>query len=146
MSSNNDDCYEFFGELFVRFRYFQFGSIADKPLFDPRQNEIVDLIEGQKAEVNMTALSNPSEIDYLWSNQDGTQLPATSSVGGDDSREMKSLNGPRDAGLNRIYSENGVLVMKSVQRTDSGVYTVKASNEEGVSQARIRVNVQYPPR
>ena len=100
---------------------------------------MVDLVEGQEAAINMTALANPTQVEYQWAGKEG-QLP-TAPPG--DHREMKSLN---EARARRVYSNRGVLTLTKVERGDSGYYTVRASNEEGASETRIMINVLYPPR
>ena len=111
---------------------------SDKPRFDPGRETVVDLVEGQEASINMTALANPTQVEYRWAGSDG-QLPTA--TGGD--REMKSLN---EARAKRVYSDKGVLTLTKVERRDSGYYTVRATNEEGASETRIMINVLYPPR
>ena len=110
---------------------------SDKPRFDPGRETVVDLVEGQEASINMTALANPTQVEYRWAGSDG-QLPTAT---GD--REMKSLN---EARAKRVYSDKGVLTLTKVERRDSGYYTVRATNEEGASETRIMINVLYPPR
>ena len=39
-----------------------------------------------------------------------------------------------------------ILNISDVRREDSGYYTVRATNEEGSSQTKIRLDVLYPPR
>lgn len=94
-------------------------------------------MEGQEAAINMTALANPTQVEYQWAGSEG-QVPTAP---GD--REMKSLN---EARAKRVYSNRGVLTLTKVERGDSGYYTVRASNEEGASETRIMINVLYPPR
>ena len=46
----------------------------------------------------------------------------------------------------RIFSINGVLNITKVTRRDAGIYTIKAKNDEGASQTKIKLEVLYEPR
>ena len=96
----------------------------------------------------MTALPNPSDIEYQWSQgtSPGVAVPRSldpRSLGSEGDREMKSLNEARSV---RLYSQGGVLKLAKVERGDSGYYTIKATNAEGATETRVMINVQYPPR
>ena len=95
----------------------------------PTASKPYTLIEGRAVVVNMTAVANPSPINYLWfkEDQDGKL------------REIKSTG-------SRLTFENGVLNISSVEREDAGYYTISATNDEGTTQTKIRLDVHYPPR
>jgi len=129
-------------------------TVSHKPLFDDERTKIIDLVEGEAASINMTALANPSRIEYVWSKDRPHQVIPSSaeeeeSTAGD--REMKSLNEARTHNNNnhlrrrRVYADNGVLNVSVVRRGDAGTYTIRASNQEGATETRIEINVLYPP-
>lgn len=120
---------------------------SDKPLFDDDAPKVIDLEEGLPALVNVTALANPSKIEYSWSKDEFPRVSIPDNDLGNSGagdREMKSLNEART--LNRIFSNQGVLNVSEVRREDSGFYTIKATNDEGTTQRRIRINVLFKPR
>ena len=110
-------------------------------MFGEGNLKVIDLIEGEPAVVNMTALANPSRIEYTWSKDPHQVIP--NGVTNSD-REMKSLNEIRTQ--KRVFAYNGLLNVSQVKREDSGIYTITATNEEGATETRIEINVLYEPR
>ena len=79
----------------------------------------------------MTATSNPAPSSYKWSRlQDHTSQ---------DEVLQKDAHA-------RVHFEDGILNISEVTREDSGYYTISATNEEGTTMTKIRVEVLYPPR
>jgi hypothetical protein len=72
----------------------------------------------------MTALANPASVSYEWSRADGAAVESGS----------------------RLMVSDGVLRVTSARRSDAGFYSVTASNREGTTTARIRIDVLYPPQ
>ena len=104
---------------------------ADKPLFSPPK-EAFSLLEGSAAVINMTAMANPPPVSYEW----------LKDVQGDDGHHDN-----KDVfSTSRIRVQNGILDLSEVRRQDAGYYTVKATNDEGTSQTKIEIDVQYPAR
>lgn len=93
------------------------NTYIDKPHF---VNSVAsfDVIEGDSASINLTAKANPPDIMYKWTGPD-SQL---------DSRRF-TTNGP-------------FLNVSSVSRSDSGIFRLEASNDEGYSQTEIQLNVK----
>ena len=80
--------------------------------------------------INLTAKANPSEITYKWTNPDKKEIPEAGSA----------------LPENRLVAMGGTLNVTSAQRTDKGKYKVKATNEEGSSKMKFRLDVQYGPK
>ena len=45
-----------------------------------------------------------------------------------------------------FLSIGGVLNISNVRREDSGYYTISATNAEGTTQTKIKIDVLYAPR
>ena len=95
---------------------------------DHSRGNAIELIEGTQAAVNMTATANPLPIDYQWS-KESTAL------------ELEKI--PSDL---RLSVSGGVLNISNVRREDSGYYTISATNAEGTTQTKIKIDVLYAPR
>ena len=46
----------------------------------------------------------------------------------------------------RLSVSGGVLNISNVRREDSGYYTISATNAEGTTQTKIKIDVLYAPR
>ena len=46
----------------------------------------------------------------------------------------------------RLSVSEGVLNISNVRREDSGYYTISATNAEGTTQTKIKIDVLYAPR
>ena len=98
---------------------------------DTKNGNAIELIEGSPATVNMTASANPTPIEYEWANES----PAL---------ELEKLHSdPTD---DRLVMSGGVLNLTNVKRQDSGYYTISATNAEGTTQTKIKIDVLYAPR
>ena len=97
---------------------------------DKANGNLISLVEGRPATVNMTAAANPAQVSYVWVRQ------------GDSEDEVV----PEGAERRRVRAEGGLLVIREVRREDEGVYEVQATNAEGAAQTRFRIRVLFPPR
>ncbi|XP_059086903.1 synaptogenesis protein syg-2-like [Tigriopus californicus] len=102
-------------------------SVAHKPVFIRESNEPFRVIEGQSATINMTAIANPSALTYEWTRVDNEV-------------ENTEILSARVA-----LQKDGVFKIARVERNDGGYYTVTAKNQEGTTQAKIEIEVLYPP-
>ena len=91
----------------------------------PSTTEPHSLTEGAEAVVNLTALAHPPVSTYEWTREDG--------------RPMEDDSG-------RVSAVGGVVTFREVERADEGFYSVKATNAEGVTMAKVKVEVMYPAR
>ena len=98
---------------------------------DTKNGNAIELIEGSPATVNMTASANPTPIEYEWAKES----PAL---------ELEKLHSdPTD---DRLVMSGGVLNLTNVKRQDSGYYTISATNAEGTTQTKLKIDVLYAPR
>ena len=116
-------------------------------MFDKSVPRTIEMIEGHIGLVNMTAKANPEQVAYQWI-KDTENGP----------RQIRSFEHNKENSINldtsvafsqfheRIFSTNGVLNITKVTRRDAGIYTIKAKNEEGSSQTKIKLEVLYEPR
>lgn len=81
--------------------------------------------------MNMTATANPLPIEYEWSKESPASL------------ELEKLQPGSD---HRLSVSGGVLNISNVRREDSGYYTISATNAEGTTQTKIKIDVLYAPR
>lgn len=96
---------------------------------DTKHGNAIELIEGSPAIVNMTATANPLPIEYEWSKES-------------QALELEKLFPIAD----RMAISGGVLNFTNVKRQDSGYYTISATNAEGTTQTKIKIDVLYAPR
>lgn len=108
-----------------------FSWSTDKPVFPGDQSGAIELIEGSSSAVNMTATANPLPIEYEWSKESPASL------------ELEKLQPGSD---HRLSVSGGVLNISNVRREDSGYYTISATNAEGTTQTKIKIDVLYAPR
>ena len=95
---------------------------------DTKNGNAIELIEGSPAIVNMTASANPLPIEYEWS------------------KESSALELEKLFPTDRLSLSGGVLNLTNVKRQDSGYYTISATNAEGTTQTKIKIDVLYAPR
>ena len=95
---------------------------------DTKNGNAIELIEGSPAIVNMTASANPLPIEYEWS------------------KESSALELEKLFPTERLSLSGGVLNLTNVKRQDSGYYTISATNAEGTTQTKIKIDVLYAPR
>ena len=53
---------------------------------------------------------------------------------------------PLEDDSGRVSAVGGVVTFREVERADEGFYSVKATNAEGVTMAKVKVEVMYPAR
>lgn len=95
----------------------------------PNLSKPYSLEENKSAVVNVSAVANPRPVKYEWFKED-------------DQGRLHTV-GP---GQGRLVIRDGVLNISHVTREDAGYYTISATNEEGTTQTKIRLDVLYPPR
>ena len=101
---------------------------------DTKNGNAIELIEGSPATVNMTASANPTPIEYEWAKESqALELEKLHSDSTTDDRR-------------RLVMSGGVLNLTNVKRQDSGYYTVSATNAEGTTQTKLKIDVLYAPR
>ena len=96
---------------------------------DTKNGNAIELIEGSPATINMTASANPTPIEYEWAKES-------------QALELEKLHSTTD----RLLMSGGVLNLTNVKRQDSGYYTVSATNAEGTTQTKLKIDVLYAPR
>ena len=116
---------------------------------DHSRGNAIELIEGSTAAVNMTATANPLPIEYEWSKESSAlELEklgsSSSSTVQQDLAKSEPVLSRYDP--DRLSVSGGVLNISKVRREDSGYYTVSATNAEGTSQTKIKIDVLYAPR
>ena len=111
--------------------------ISDKPQFpadvipgDDGKLKSYAVEEGKSIAIDLSAKANPAEVEYKWTNPDRVNIPSSSDALSDA----------------RLVATAGVLNVTGARREDAGKYKVKASNAEGKTVAKIRLDVQYAPR
>jgi hypothetical protein len=92
------------------------------------ESNALELVAGSFATVNMTASANPLPIEYEWS------------------KESDMLDFDKLITTDGLSVSNGVLNISSVHREDAGYYTISATNAEGTTQTKIKIDVLYAPR
>ena len=92
---------------------------VDKPEFVNAPFTQIELTEGESAFINITARGNPNEIVYEWKSKGEEKIDGSRFSGG----------GP-------------VLSISRVERYDSGVYQIQASNDQGTTETSIVLNVR----
>ncbi|XP_034553954.1 nephrin [Notolabrus celidotus] len=95
------------------------------PEFNLEQPTQVQVVEDDVATIPLLVSSNPEEVSCIWLH-----------------RREKLV---KEGDLRYHWSEDNSLEIENVTRKDAGVYTVKCSNEEGVNQISIMLDVQYAP-
>ncbi|XP_073341554.1 nephrin [Pagrus major] len=95
------------------------------PEFSPEQPSQVQVMEDDMATIPLLVSANPEEVSCIWLH-----------------RREKLV---KEGDLRYHWPDDNSLEIKNVTRKDAGVYTVKCTNEEGVDQTSITLDVQYAP-
>ncbi|XP_044063572.1 nephrin isoform X2 [Siniperca chuatsi] len=95
------------------------------PEFSPEQPTQVQVVEDDMATIPLLVSANPEEVSCIWLH-----------------RRQKLV---KEGDLRYNWSDDNSLEIKNVTRKDAGVYTVKCTNDEGVNQTSIMLDVQYAP-
>ena len=117
---------------------------------DHSRGNAIELIEGSTATVNMTATANPLPIEYEWSKESAAL--ELEKIGGGSSSTVPQQDLDKSEHVlsrydpDRLSVSGGVLNISKVRREDSGYYTVSATNAEGTTQTKIKIDVLYAPR
>ena len=78
----------------------------------------------------MTAGANPPEIEYKWTNPDRANIPSLAEA----------------LPESRLIAVDGKLNVTFAKREDAGKYKIRASNEEGKTTIKFKLDVLYEPR
>ena len=109
----------------------------DKPRFDPANGEsgekVFTVVEGANLIINLTATANPPELEYKWTKNGngGTRIPDISEA----LPESRAIALP-----------GGSLNISRARRDDAGLYKVRASNSEGKTNFKFKLDVHYQPK
>ena len=87
--------------------------------------------EGKSLLIDLSAKANPSsDLEYKWTNPDKATLPSAADA----------MPG------SRLVADGGKLNVSLARREDHGKYKVRASNSEGKTTMKFKLDVQYEPR
>ena len=116
-------------------------QFTNKSLTGPGGNRgVFTMIEGESKNITLEAFGNPPQIHYAWSYPSSVTQEACK----DEKKHniIKGRNGPC-----RIKASSSVLRIRNAKRSDSGDFSVQASNAHGDfnTLATIHLNVLYPP-
>ena len=105
----------------------------DKPIFkeSKKEDKVFTVEEGKSLMIKLEATANPGPVEYKWKRKGGVGIPALA-----DALPQSRL----------IAMGGGSLNVSQARREDAGDYTVKASNSEGKSTFKFKLDVQYAPR
>ncbi|KAM8734312.1 nephrin isoform 1-T1 [Acanthopagrus schlegelii] len=95
------------------------------PEFSPEQPSEVQVLEDEMATIPLLVSANPEEVSCIWLH-----------------RREKVV---KEGDLRYHWPDDNSLEIRNVTRKDAGVYTVKCTNDEGVDQTSIMLDVQYAP-
>ncbi|XP_056300685.1 nephrin [Pseudoliparis swirei] len=98
-------------------------NVLYPPEFSPQQPVQVQVVEDDMATIPLLVSANPEEVSCMWLHH----------------REKLVKEG----NLHYDWPDENSLVIKNVTRRDAGVYKIKCSNDEGVNQISIMLDVQY---
>ena len=116
-------------------------------MFDEDTPRTVEMIEGHRGLGNMTAKANPDRVVYQWIKDTENGPRQIRNFGLNNENEINDADNTVFNKLHeRIFTSDGVLNVTKVMRNDAGFYTIKARNDEGSSQTKIKVDVLYEPR
>uniref|UniRef100_A0A8D0D7W3 NPHS1 adhesion molecule, nephrin n=1 Tax=Sander lucioperca TaxID=283035 RepID=A0A8D0D7W3_SANLU len=100
-------------------------NVLYPPEFSPEQPTKVQVVENYMATIPLLVSANPEKVSCIWLHR----------------REKLVKVGY----LRYNWSDENALEIRNVTRNNAGVYTVKCSNDEGVNQTSIMLDVQYAP-
>ncbi|TDH12004.1 hypothetical protein EPR50_G00066240 [Perca flavescens] len=100
-------------------------NVLYPPEFSPEQPTKVQVVENDMATIPLLVSANPEEVSCIWLH-----------------RREKLVKGGY---LRYNWSDENALEIRNVTRNNAGVYTVKCSNDEGVNQTSVMLDVQYAP-
>ncbi|XP_037641863.1 nephrin isoform X1 [Sebastes umbrosus] len=100
-------------------------NVLYPPEFSPEQPARVQVVEDDMATIPLLVSANPEEVFCIWLH-----------------RREKLV---KEGDLRYDWSDENSLEITNVTRRDAGVYTVECSNDEGVNQTSITLDVQYAP-
>ncbi|XP_054478340.1 nephrin [Anoplopoma fimbria] len=100
-------------------------NVLYPPEFSPEQPVQVQVVEDDMATIPLLVSANPEEFSCIWLHHRETLV--------------------KEGDLRYHWSEENSLEIKNVTRKDAGVYKVKCTNDEGVNQISIMLDVQYAP-
>ena len=110
-----------------------FFNISVKPQFPPVEDgdiRVFQVREGQQLLINLTAQANPPEIEYKWTNPSRNNIPE-----GEDALPES-----------RIISNGGIQNITYAKREHAGKFKLRATNAEGKTVIKFKLEVQYAPR
>lgn len=95
--------------------------------------KVFSVNEGGNLIINLPATANPPEIEYKWtkSGNGGSRIPSSEEA----LPESRAIALP-----------GGSLNISQARREDTGIYKVKASNSEGKTTFKFRLDVHYAPK
>ncbi|XP_068214395.1 synaptogenesis protein syg-2-like [Palaemon carinicauda] len=113
------------------------------PTFLSEPPVVVDVVEGESHVLNLTARANPALIQYTWSRRGA---PLSKPVI-NESWRVYMTDVDNVAVMGPIVEPDGpVLYIRDVSLDLAGDYELEATNEEGVTTVKIKLNVLYPPK
>ncbi|KAI9532257.1 hypothetical protein NQZ68_033197 [Dissostichus eleginoides] len=137
----------------------RFGKAIDPPEFSPKQPAQIQVLEDDVAVIPLLLSANPEEVSCIWLHRRETLVKGDPRLC-DGSIYQVLVELSQQAGVIRALlhplsfsegslrfhrSDDNSLEIKNVTRKHAGVYTVKCTNEEGVNQASIMLDVLYAP-
>ncbi|KAF3839897.1 hypothetical protein F7725_018614 [Dissostichus mawsoni] len=133
----------------------RFGKAIDPPEFSPKQPAQIQVLEDDMAVIPLLLSANPEEVSCIWLHRRETLVKGDPRLC-DGSIYQVLVELSQQAGVIRALlhplsfsegslrfhrSDDNSLEIKNVTRKHAGVYTVKCTNEEGVNQASIMLDV-----
>ncbi|XP_076592491.1 nephrin [Chaetodon auriga] len=100
-------------------------NVLYPPEFSPEQPTQVQVVEDDMATIPLLVSANPEEVSCIWLH-----------------RREKLV---KEGDLRYHWLDDNSLEIENVTRKDAGVYTVKCTNDEGVDQTSVMLDVQYAP-
>ncbi|KAM3614511.1 uncharacterized protein V6R79_015645 [Siganus canaliculatus] len=100
-------------------------NVLYPPQFSPEQPTQIQVVEDNMAAIPLLVSANPEEVSCVWLHR---------------REKLVKEDGPR-----YHWPDHNSLEIKNVTRKDAGVYRVKCTNDEGVSETSIILDVQYAP-
>uniref|UniRef100_A0A665VU14 NPHS1 adhesion molecule, nephrin n=1 Tax=Echeneis naucrates TaxID=173247 RepID=A0A665VU14_ECHNA len=97
-------------------------NVLYPPEFSPQQPTQVQVVEDDVATIPLLVSANPEEVSCIWLH-----------------RKERLV---KEGSLRYHWPDEFTLEIKNVSRKDAGVYAIKCSNSEGVSQISVTLDVQ----